>query len=195
MPLGIDQGLGALVWSPLGWGRLTGKIRRGQPLPATSRLHKTTAEGPPVDDEYPLPRRRRHRCNRQRNRQVRSADRTQLAPAPPHRLQHHPRRPQRRAAQAKPRRLRLEPHSRTNRQTRRGQPDQPRLSLLAPARHQLPQSAPGLRDPCRSISKPEHAEWVPHPGCAWCWARSGWERRISPLRFIPTCTNAYTAHQ
>ncbi len=52
MPLGIDQGLGALVWSPLGWGRLTGKIRRGQPLPATSRLHKTTAEGPPVEDEH-----------------------------------------------------------------------------------------------------------------------------------------------
>ena len=52
MPLGIDQGLGALVWSPLGWGRLTGKIRRGQPLPATSRLHKTSAEGPPVEDEH-----------------------------------------------------------------------------------------------------------------------------------------------
>jgi aryl-alcohol dehydrogenase-like predicted oxidoreductase len=52
MPLGLDQGLGALVWSPLGWGRLTGKIRRGQPLPATSRLHKTTAEGPPVEDEH-----------------------------------------------------------------------------------------------------------------------------------------------
>ena len=34
MPLGLDQGVGALVWSPLGWGRLTGKIRRGQPLPA-----------------------------------------------------------------------------------------------------------------------------------------------------------------
>ncbi|HEX4308586.1 MAG TPA: aldo/keto reductase [Acidobacteriaceae bacterium] len=52
MPLGIDQGLGALVWSPLGWGRLTGKIRRGQPLPANSRLHKTAEQGPPVQDEY-----------------------------------------------------------------------------------------------------------------------------------------------
>jgi aryl-alcohol dehydrogenase-like predicted oxidoreductase len=31
MPLGIDQGVGLMVWSPLGWGRLTGKIRRGQP--------------------------------------------------------------------------------------------------------------------------------------------------------------------
>ena len=52
MPLGIDQKVGALVWSPLGWGRLTGKIRRGQPMPEQSRLHKTAAAGPPVDDEY-----------------------------------------------------------------------------------------------------------------------------------------------
>lgn len=52
MPLGLDQGLGAVVWSPLGWGRLTGKIRRGQPLPETSRLHKTAEAGPPLEDEY-----------------------------------------------------------------------------------------------------------------------------------------------
>jgi len=51
MPLGRDQGVGALVWSPLGWGRLTGKIRRGQPLPAGSRLHETAEFGPPVEDE------------------------------------------------------------------------------------------------------------------------------------------------
>ncbi|MFI6046083.1 aldo/keto reductase [Nocardia sp. NPDC051321] len=51
MPLGQDQGVGAVVWSPLGWGRLTGKIRRGQPLPAGSRLHQTAEAGPPVDDE------------------------------------------------------------------------------------------------------------------------------------------------
>jgi aryl-alcohol dehydrogenase-like predicted oxidoreductase len=52
MPLALDQGVGALVWSPLGWGRLTGKIRRGKPLPAKSRLHKTAENGPPVADEY-----------------------------------------------------------------------------------------------------------------------------------------------
>ena len=52
MPLGLDQKVGALVWSPLGWGRLTGKIRRGQPLPEKSRLHKTADMGPRVDDEY-----------------------------------------------------------------------------------------------------------------------------------------------
>jgi aryl-alcohol dehydrogenase-like predicted oxidoreductase len=51
MPLGADQGVGALVWSPLGWGRLTGKIRRGVALPETSRLHQTAEFGPPVDDE------------------------------------------------------------------------------------------------------------------------------------------------
>jgi aryl-alcohol dehydrogenase-like predicted oxidoreductase len=52
MPLGLDQGLGAVVWSPLGWGRLTGKIRRGQPLPKESRLHLTAQFGPQVDDDY-----------------------------------------------------------------------------------------------------------------------------------------------
>ena len=52
MPLGLDQGVGAIVWSPLGWGRLTGKIRRGTKLPELSRLHKTADIGPPVADEY-----------------------------------------------------------------------------------------------------------------------------------------------
>ena len=51
MPLGLDQGVGAVVWSPLGWGRLTGKVRRDHPLPPGSRLHRTAAFGPPVDDE------------------------------------------------------------------------------------------------------------------------------------------------
>jgi len=52
MPLALDQKIGTLVWSPLGWGRLTGKIRRGQPLPAESRLHETRAAAPPVADEH-----------------------------------------------------------------------------------------------------------------------------------------------
>ncbi|MCX4688799.1 aldo/keto reductase [Kitasatospora purpeofusca] len=51
MPLGQDQGVGALVWSPLGWGRLTGRIRRGAPVPPGSRLHDTADYGPPVEDE------------------------------------------------------------------------------------------------------------------------------------------------
>ena len=54
MPLGLDQKVGAVVWSPLGWGRLTGKVRRGQPLPETSRLQSQVVvdNGPPVDQEY-----------------------------------------------------------------------------------------------------------------------------------------------
>jgi aryl-alcohol dehydrogenase-like predicted oxidoreductase len=54
MPLALDQKVGAVVWSPLGWGRLTGKIRRGQPLPEISRLHSQAIvdAGPPVGDEY-----------------------------------------------------------------------------------------------------------------------------------------------
>ncbi len=54
MPLGLDQGVGAVVWSPLGWGRLTGKIRRGQPLPKDSRLRSQVVRdlGPQVEDEY-----------------------------------------------------------------------------------------------------------------------------------------------
>lgn len=53
MPLALDQKVGTVVWSPLGWGRLTGKIRRGQPLPEISRLHSRAIvdAGPPVADE------------------------------------------------------------------------------------------------------------------------------------------------
>lgn len=51
MPLGRDQGVGALVWSPLGWGRLTGKIGRDRPVPAGSRLHETEQFAPPVETE------------------------------------------------------------------------------------------------------------------------------------------------
>jgi aryl-alcohol dehydrogenase-like predicted oxidoreductase len=54
MPLGLDQKVGAVVWSPLGWAKLTGKIRRGQPLPPNSRLQsKLNADiGPKIADEY-----------------------------------------------------------------------------------------------------------------------------------------------
>lgn len=54
MPLGLDQKVGAVVWSPLGWARLTGKIRRSHPLPPASRLQSKLAVdiGPPVEEEY-----------------------------------------------------------------------------------------------------------------------------------------------
>ena len=53
MPLALDQKVGTVVWSPLGWGRLTGKFRRGQPLPKESRLRTQVVIdwGPPVPDE------------------------------------------------------------------------------------------------------------------------------------------------
>jgi aryl-alcohol dehydrogenase-like predicted oxidoreductase len=53
MPLAVDQNVGCVVWSPLGWGRLTGKIRRGQPLPENSRLRNKNVldGGPQVPEE------------------------------------------------------------------------------------------------------------------------------------------------
>jgi aryl-alcohol dehydrogenase-like predicted oxidoreductase len=51
MPLGRDQGIGALIWSPLGWGKLTGKIRRGQPAQPGSRAHDIAGTGPKYDEE------------------------------------------------------------------------------------------------------------------------------------------------
>jgi aryl-alcohol dehydrogenase-like predicted oxidoreductase len=50
MPLALDQNVAAIVWSPLGWGRLTGRIGRHKPLPAQSRLHETADAAPPVDE-------------------------------------------------------------------------------------------------------------------------------------------------
>lgn len=54
MPLAQDQGIGTLVWSPLGWGRLTGKIHRDAPLPDISRRRSEGDNdiGPQVDDAY-----------------------------------------------------------------------------------------------------------------------------------------------
>jgi aryl-alcohol dehydrogenase-like predicted oxidoreductase len=54
MPLALDQGVGALVWSPLGWGRLTGRITRATGIPKESRLNsKLVADaGPQVPEDY-----------------------------------------------------------------------------------------------------------------------------------------------
>jgi aryl-alcohol dehydrogenase-like predicted oxidoreductase len=54
MPLAVAERVGCVVWSPLGWGRLTGKIRRGRPIPAGTRLSTsaTTHAAPPVEDEF-----------------------------------------------------------------------------------------------------------------------------------------------
>ncbi|QRX82199.1 aldo/keto reductase [Glaciimonas sp. PAMC28666] len=51
MPLGVDQGIGALIWSPLGWGKLTGKIRRDQPAKPGTRAHDIAGTGPYFEEE------------------------------------------------------------------------------------------------------------------------------------------------
>jgi aryl-alcohol dehydrogenase-like predicted oxidoreductase len=51
MPLGIDQNIGTIVWSPLAGGRLSGKISRENPIPTDSRLSQGGSLGPNVPDE------------------------------------------------------------------------------------------------------------------------------------------------
>ncbi len=51
MPLGLDQGVGAVIWSPLGWGKLTGKIRRDRPAQPGSRAHDIAGTGPSYEEE------------------------------------------------------------------------------------------------------------------------------------------------
>ncbi|MDO9374390.1 MAG: aldo/keto reductase [Ferruginibacter sp.] len=52
MPLAIDQKIGTIVWSPLAGGQLTGKFRRGQPVPAGSRHEKLGSHGPEKAPEF-----------------------------------------------------------------------------------------------------------------------------------------------
>src|SRR5277367_5184123 len=52
MQLGRDQGVGAVIWSPLGWGKLTGKIRRGQPAQPGTRAHTIPETGPRYEEEH-----------------------------------------------------------------------------------------------------------------------------------------------
>ncbi len=67
MPLGLDQGIGALVWSPLGWGRLTGRsaatgpcrteavCTRPNSLRRPSRASISTASSTPSRPSPPKP--------------------------------------------------------------------------------------------------------------------------------------------
>ncbi|MCE7059577.1 aldo/keto reductase [Dyadobacter sp. CY343] len=52
MPLGIDQKIGTIVWSPLSAGRLGGKYRRNQPIPADGRIAQGGGEGPAIPEEF-----------------------------------------------------------------------------------------------------------------------------------------------
>ena len=133
MPLALDQRVSAVVWSPLGWGRLTGKVRRGQPLPPISRLQSKTATDyrPAGRRRACLPRRRRSRLSRPGNGQDRAANRAQLALAAAQRRKCYRRRTERRPTAPKPGRRRLEPDSDANCPARRSQCDHSSLSLLA----------------------------------------------------------------
>ena len=105
MPLGLDQGVGLMVWSPLGWGRLTGKIRRGQPN-QSGRIASGGAEGgPPVSDDVPVTA-WSMRSTRWRHETGKTVPQVALnwLLQPPDRVQHRRRRAQRGAARAEPRR-------------------------------------------------------------------------------------------
>ena len=52
MPLALDQKVSTIVWGPLSQGRLSGKFRRGQPIPAGSRVDQGAGEGPAIADEW-----------------------------------------------------------------------------------------------------------------------------------------------
>ena len=146
MPLALDQKVGTVVWSPLGWGRLTGKIRRGQPLPQTSRLQSKVVIdiGPQVADEYV------YRVvdaldevAKETGKTVPQVALNWLLQRPIRRERHH-RRAQRGAAAAEPRRRRLEPDRGPGGQARRRQRHDAGLSLLASAGFRRAQSAAGL---------------------------------------------------
>ena len=135
MPLALDQKVGAVVWSPLGWGRLTGKIRRGQPLPESSRLQsKLVADvGPQVPDEYS------YRVVDALDEVAKETGKTVPQVAlnwllqRPDGRQRDRRRAQRGAAAAEPRRGRLEAHAPSR--WRRSTPPAPR-TLAYPYWHQ-----------------------------------------------------------
>lgn len=51
MPLGIDQNIGTIVWSPLASGRLGGKFKRGQEMPKDNRMAQGGSHGPATNEE------------------------------------------------------------------------------------------------------------------------------------------------
>ena len=52
LPLGIDQNLGTVVWSPLAQSRLSGKVRRGRPVDASSRTVAPSETEQSADHEF-----------------------------------------------------------------------------------------------------------------------------------------------
>ena len=52
MPLGIEEKVSTIVWSPLASGQLSGKFRRGQPIPESSRTVQGGSHGPATNFEH-----------------------------------------------------------------------------------------------------------------------------------------------
>ena len=158
MPLALDQKIGTVIWSPLGWGKLTGKLRRGQALPETTRLAKQALQRQrPAGFERA--RLQGGGCagrRGKRNRQDHTADCAQLAAATPVGRHNHCRRPKRGAIAPEPRCSGLEPGPGANRETRCRQRDDAGLSVLAPARHPGTQSAARLKWQAHDRTKSVH---------------------------------------
>ena len=134
LPLGRDQGVGAMIWSPLGWGKLTGKIRRGQPAKPGTRAHDIAGTGPQVEEE------RLYRvvdaldAVATEDRKDDSSGGAQLAAAAPDGRERHYRRAQRATADREHRRGRLEPDGRAGGEARCRERRAAGLSGLASAR-------------------------------------------------------------
>ncbi len=52
MPLALDQKVSTVAWGPLSQGRLSGKYRRTQPMPAGTRVAQGAGEGPELPAEW-----------------------------------------------------------------------------------------------------------------------------------------------
>lgn len=50
IPLGLDQRVGVMAWSPLQFGLLSGKVKRGEAKPEDSRLAKLEVPGAPDEE-------------------------------------------------------------------------------------------------------------------------------------------------
>ena len=140
MPLALDQKVGALVWSPLGWGRLTGRIRRGQPAPKDSRIGQGGDTMGPVVEGVPVHGRRCAGRGGSGDRQNGAAGCAQLGYDAPHGGKRDCRRSQRGAAEGEPGLGRLDAERGADRKTGCGERASDALPLLAPG--QLPRAHP-----------------------------------------------------
>ena len=116
MPLGLDQNVGTLVWSPLAGAKLSGKVGRNKTAPADSRSG--------TDASWEVPEERLHKitdmleANIRPDRRVDSACRTRMVTQPTDDFVDRDRRPERCPAPGQLGSIRPEAHFRSNRQPR-----------------------------------------------------------------------------